>query len=242
MNRKTLLAASGGSGNGWNPRRAGPMLAWYDATIGVAQSAGSVSTWGDQSPSGYALFQNTAANRPTYSATAWNGARPGVSFNGTNNYLLNFGTALATYTNGTDVPLTVFATLNAASGHGHTLLQWFDNPTISTIYSIGIDTSNRLTFFNGTTKTGTANASGARRIAVFSGGGTLTTYVDSAVDINGVANSATLGSMNVLLMGANAVNTVLFSGTIVDVVAYSIKLDPSVYVSGYYPYSLNRWG
>jgi hypothetical protein len=51
---------------------------WYDATVGVTQSGGTVSAWADQSPSGFNT-DHVSATKPTYVASAQNGL-PGVQF------------------------------------------------------------------------------------------------------------------------------------------------------------------
>jgi hypothetical protein len=54
-------------------------VGWWTADAGVTQSAGAVSAWADQ-VAGISFTQATGANQPTYSATGWNGAAPGVTY------------------------------------------------------------------------------------------------------------------------------------------------------------------
>lgn len=234
MNRATIL----GGGSGWTPRSPGAPLFWLDSTFGIPAGTTALSPWPDESGTTNGFAQATASARPTYGGTSWNSARPGVTFDGSNDVL----GLVNSYPNGTDRPVTIFATLNATGGRSHTLLQWYDNPTISTVYSFGIDASNHLTCFNGTLTTGTISASGARRVAIFAGTGTVTTYVDSTLDINGSAFLATLGSINTCLLGGNAIATIFFAGVMAEIVVYPIKLAPSAYISGYLPYSTKKFG
>jgi len=235
VNRQVLL---GGGSRGWGPKSPGTLLFWLDATFGFPAGTGAVGFWFDESGSGNNFQSTSPAAAPTYGSSAWGSARPGVTFDGTTDFLLLNND----YPNGTDRPLTIFATINATSAHAHSLLQWYDNPAISTVYSFGIDASNHLTCFNGSLTTGTVSASGAHRITIFAGSGTVSTYVDAALDINGSPFLATLAGMNVALIGRNAIGTSFFAGVMAEIVVYSIKLDPSAYISGYLPYSIRKFG
>lgn len=61
------------------------LLAWWDAESGITVTGAGVSSWVDRK-NGYELVQSTDANRPTYSATGFNGG-PGLTFNGTSHRL-----------------------------------------------------------------------------------------------------------------------------------------------------------
>lgn len=65
------------------------LFAWYDAqdAASITQSSGAVSQWTDKSGNGNNATQGTAGNKPSYSATGWNGTKPGITFDGTNDYL-----------------------------------------------------------------------------------------------------------------------------------------------------------
>ncbi|MBT8036351.1 MAG: family 16 glycosylhydrolase [Verrucomicrobiae bacterium] len=79
------------SGGGpWSPAGISPD-AWYDAADAatITEAAGVVSQWRDKSGNNYHLNQGTADKQPTYSATAWNGSLPAVTFDGSNDYLEN---------------------------------------------------------------------------------------------------------------------------------------------------------
>ncbi len=56
------------------------------STAGVTESSGAVSQWNDQSGAGRNFTQSTEANKPTYSATSFNG-RPGITFDGSTDLL-----------------------------------------------------------------------------------------------------------------------------------------------------------
>lgn len=61
------------------------LLAWWDASQGVTVSGSAVTAWRDRR-NGYVVAQGASANRPTWSATGFNGA-PGLTFDGTDDYL-----------------------------------------------------------------------------------------------------------------------------------------------------------
>jgi autotransporter-associated beta strand protein len=54
---------------------------WLRADAGITQTSGTVTSWADQSNSGYTATQSTAANSPTYNATLVGGTA-GIAFDG----------------------------------------------------------------------------------------------------------------------------------------------------------------
>lgn len=56
-------------------------VGWWTADAGVTSSGGLVSSWVDRIAS-IDLTQSTDANKPSYSATGWNTAQPGLTFDG----------------------------------------------------------------------------------------------------------------------------------------------------------------
>jgi uncharacterized repeat protein (TIGR02543 family) len=78
-------------GQSWTPASITP-AAWYDAAdaSSIAHVSGAVSQWNDKSGNGRHVVQPTSANRPTYSASSWNGSSlPALTFDGTSDYLEN---------------------------------------------------------------------------------------------------------------------------------------------------------
>jgi len=75
----------------WTPALLGASVKrWFDAGAGVTQSGGAVSSWADQSGTGgtnSSADQATAANKPAYSATGWDGTKPAITFDGVNDFL-----------------------------------------------------------------------------------------------------------------------------------------------------------
>lgn len=74
----------------WTPAVLGSALAmWLDASDSstITLNGSTVSQWSDKSGRGNNATQATAANQPTYSATAWVNNRPALVFDGTNDRL-----------------------------------------------------------------------------------------------------------------------------------------------------------
>lgn len=71
------------AGRFWTPASLSNVTTWLEParTTSVSVTSGSVTAMADLSGLGLTYTQSTAANRPTYSATSFNG-RPGLSFNG----------------------------------------------------------------------------------------------------------------------------------------------------------------
>ncbi|SES23382.1 hypothetical protein, partial [Sphingobium sp. YR768] len=69
----------------WTPERLGTaVVGWFDAasTVSLTLSDSKVSAWRNRGVAAVSLVQATAAKRPTYSATGWDGTRPCLSSNG----------------------------------------------------------------------------------------------------------------------------------------------------------------
>lgn len=72
--------------NAFVPTNVAGCKLWLRGDLGVTQSGGTVSLWADQSGNANDYSQGTAANQPTFTASAIN-ALPGLSFDGTNDVL-----------------------------------------------------------------------------------------------------------------------------------------------------------
>lgn len=80
----------------WRPNAlAGSLSLWLDAedTSTITLNGSTVSQWADKSGNGRNAAQATAANQPAYSATVLNG-KPGVTFDGVNDFLSGAGSVL----------------------------------------------------------------------------------------------------------------------------------------------------
>jgi len=77
--------------SGWNPSQLGADLAlWLDAADAdtITLNGSDVSQWDDKSGNGRNVSQATAAQQPTFVSNGLNG-KPTISFDGTNDILLN---------------------------------------------------------------------------------------------------------------------------------------------------------
>lgn len=96
----------GGAAGAWTPSQLTGLMGWYSADVGVTQTAFAVSQWNDRSGAGNNLTQATATNKPTYSATSFNG-RQGVTFD--SNDLLQSAVSMV---HGGSNKLSVFVAIN----------------------------------------------------------------------------------------------------------------------------------
>jgi hypothetical protein len=66
--------------NSWTPTTEGShLLGWWKANAGVTQSSGAVTAWADQSGHGYNMASEGTAGAVQYSATSFNGTKPGLT-------------------------------------------------------------------------------------------------------------------------------------------------------------------
>jgi hypothetical protein len=63
----------------WSPLNLTGICGFWRADMGVTRSSGNVTAWADQTANGLTMT-NVAGTGPTWSATAFNGAYPGVDF------------------------------------------------------------------------------------------------------------------------------------------------------------------
>jgi hypothetical protein len=116
-------------GDAFTPSQLGSsLIAWFDAdrSDSITQSSGLVSAWNDLI-TGFSLVQTSAAQKPIYSATGYNG-RPGVTFDGTDDILLSANFP-ASYPTSAD-PCWMWAVVDqqraAASPNTGTIFQYGD--------------------------------------------------------------------------------------------------------------------
>lgn len=107
ISRAAIAAIS--AGGRWRPDKAttGTLTGWYEIFDSlVTRVSGDASNVTNRIVGGAnPLVQSVAGNRPTYSATAWNGALPGLTFDGTADIMTANG--LASPLAGSDQPFTV---------------------------------------------------------------------------------------------------------------------------------------
>lgn len=98
----------------WRPSNLGTNLAlWLDAedAASITLNGSTVSQWNDKSGNGRNVSQATAANQPNYTASGLNG-KPVITFDGTNDALLNASAELMRAVSGTTVVMVMSRAAN----------------------------------------------------------------------------------------------------------------------------------
>jgi len=229
----------------WTPATPGNLLAWWKADSGLTLSGSRVTTWADQSGNGHDLTEFSALG-PTYDATGWNSSQPTVQFGGSNVFLRNITTSIASYPNGTGTPLTIFASCRAAAFvNPGALLHWFADPSVTDTYTFGAADSGGtgvLRVYDGTTdRLGSVASTGRRRLAYTYDGSNLKGYVDGSLDLSVGSLSIVKSGCNRMYMGAIWNLTQKWDGIITEMVVYSAALS-STHVTNYSTYSAAKWG
>jgi hypothetical protein len=181
----------------WEPDDLGAdLLAWWNADD---LSTGAVTTWTD-SIGGIAPTQGTAANRPTKAATSFNGAYGGVTFDGTNDFLLVASTgALPIGTNGSSIHALVSQDQAAAVTTTRAVLSYGQSGTraLQRIVTTG---TNRLRMTDATTSVSDTTHD-------FSGAHIVSGRFDAAVGTPMFDGKATSPASAALVFNTGAGNT-----------------------------------
>lgn len=84
MSGAHMMLVRGPATSAWTPASLANLFAWYDTSdySTITESGGAVSQWNDKSGNARHISQATAANKPTYSATALAGTQPGFTYDG----------------------------------------------------------------------------------------------------------------------------------------------------------------
>ena len=101
----------------WTPAALGSLLAlWLDANdfSTITLNGSTVSQWNDKSGNVRNVSQATAANQPNYTASGLNG-KPVITFDGTNDALLNASAGLIRAVSGTTVVMVMSRAANLAA-------------------------------------------------------------------------------------------------------------------------------
>lgn len=113
----------------------------WDASAGVTEIGGGVSSWVDQAGS-FEAQQTTAGSRPSYGATAMNGS-PGISFDAIDDHLFVSDNATLNVSTG-DLSIAVVFSTTGLSGT-RTLLA--KREILNEGYQLAYDTAERIDFF-----------------------------------------------------------------------------------------------
>lgn len=88
------------------------VIGWFRADEGVTHSSNAVSSWADKSAEGADVTQGTAAQKPTYTASALNGL-PGLSFDGGDK--LDAATSVWSFSSQTDWGVIMIGSMNSGT-------------------------------------------------------------------------------------------------------------------------------
>jgi hypothetical protein len=170
----------------WTPADFGvDLIGWYDAqdAASITQSSGAVSQWNDKSGKGNHVVQATGANQPSYSATGFDGTRPGIVAADANRHLSKAShpdiTGLST--------LTYIAAVNidAGAGTNQRLSSIFPSGSLdfnaanSAIMAFISDSTHLTAFWNNVARSTKTFTLGAKRWVISQWDGTNNTlYVD----------------------------------------------------------------
>lgn len=178
----------------WKPSDLGTdLLAFWDAEVpaSITLAGALVNSWADQ-VGGYSAAQTIGSLKPIYSATSFNG-RPGVAFDGTDDYLL-YGALPASFPVGagaSELWGLVSQDFPGTQAGNQTILSYgdFGNLNCRRIYRAAVATVNRATVV--------ATAVVSDTLVDFSGihvarGQIAATSVSIAVDGNAATTTATV--------------------------------------------------
>lgn len=220
----------------WTPAQLPGLVVWLDAGLGVSQVAGVVSSWTDQSPNAYVFAQGTPANKPTFSATGFNSAFPGVTtLVASPQFLTNAGITLASTT--FSIFVTVSRTANAQVNGGVVSLQC--NGCADDFHPPGIVVESEAGGFNFFTGAG-AIGNGASSILVANNTAATIGVIGDSVNGNAYLNevvqgaatafSSTIGaSPNLVAIGTRPWNgnTPSFDGTYASIIMTNTAMSAS---------------
>lgn len=116
----------------FNPKQVGNLVLWLDATDpagnGTLPSNGSaLATWVDKSGAGNNVTQSTGANKPSFNLNQLN-SRPGITFNGTTNYMQ----AASVASLGNTVTAFVVGSLSASASNNGTFFEYSNGSSSNT--------------------------------------------------------------------------------------------------------------
>lgn len=104
------------------------VLQYVRSDMGITLNGSGVSGWADQSGNGHHYSQGTAANQPTWSGSSGSGGTPGITFDGTDDSLVN-----------TTLNLPAPATTNTTIWMVVKAVTWTNNDTLIASPSAGFN-------------------------------------------------------------------------------------------------------
>ena len=225
---------------GWTPMTPGNLTAWYDANVGITQSAGLVSQWNDQSGNGYNLTAS-GSNRPTCQGTGWNSSKPTLSFDGTSTFMQTIS-GLGSLVNGSNTNFSVLATVKATSNTNYKIISGWDANDGTTRYVTGCSNAHQMFMTDSTNSpVGSATMDGLNAVVAYLiGGGTASTYINGSLDMNGVTFGQNASGATRFLLGLHPLGAFVWLGVMSEVLVYASKLT-STDVANYRAYAQTKW-
>jgi len=216
--------------------------------VGVTLAGGNVDIWNDQSGNGYHLT-DLAGFRPGFSATAWNGANPGVTNSPAG--LLEQTGGLASYLSGTpNLSMVCSVTTAPTDGGLRVVCSWRNDPALDDPLVLGVqnktgspfnDAIVRMHSQTDNVEDGVDTAEGRHTIGyTLSSGGAVKLYVDG-VETASDTLTETFATANQFLMLCDHFGGSNWLGVVSEVVIYSAVLS-GANVSAYHTYAASKWG
>lgn len=186
------------------------VLGWWDANTGLSISGASVDSWTDRR-NGFVIAQ-TGGNRPTYSATGWNGNQPTLTCTAASSLFLFTTTipALVGAVDADDAQWAIFGVINIATIHDGDISSWQNSGTNRNMLRTTNSAGGRIAVHrdDGVTdvinETTATTGTGRHFVAGVCRGTTVDVWIDALKDVNGassnlnatVANSFQIGPID----------------------------------------------
>lgn len=223
----TQVRLQGSSVSMFTPSDISGLVNWYDGNVGWDTSP--IGSWVDQSPNVYTVTQGTAGNKPTLTASSYNGHTT-VDFDGTDDQLSVASGTLAQ-------PNTVFIVVNPDRITGTNCI--FDS-TATAISAVRIFNSN-YELHSGTQMFGGAATVGQTDIVIGEfNGASSKIFINSGSTAAATGNAGTNSRYTGFKMGRDFTNGAPFDGKIGEVISYN-KILSSTERQNVYDYLYAKW-
>ncbi len=193
---------------------AGDLVLWLKAGLDVTGT--SVSTWEDQSTSGFSATQGTAANQPAYNASAVN-FNPSLTFDGDD--YMSLGNVMD-YRSGAD-EWSFFCVFNPVNT-GTLLSRASSGTSTDRQYQYYVSGGVAGNIIGGTANTGAATVTGSWNIMESQVSTTaVNTWINGLADITNGGIGSSFETTNVLLGARSGGAGFVYTGDIAEVIMYN---------------------
>jgi hypothetical protein len=214
----------------FNPSSISGNILWLDAndtTTITKDGSNKVSQWADKSPSALVYAQATGSNQPTWVAGLQNG-KPGVRFDGVNDYLQGTSTALLAGTS----PASIWIVFKTVSAGAFTSIMNFYATTASHSTNLTMVNATQLEFgaaasnLNPGMKVVYAHTAYHLLAFNFTGAGNTTSDWEAWVNASSVADAAASAGSgdNLNLLGTASTGGGFASCEILELAVYNAQL------------------